>query len=304
MPEEAAVPSGDSSVECVPQRATCVRGGASHSGSLIDRLKYLLACVATLGVGALLMLSTPAAWAGARRGSVMVMQHVCRSTDIQTESDIVSIEERGDGGEVGAAARRIMACPAVSLPGDRPSRGLAGKPVRFDYRVTGADGRSQTLADARHARATLCELDIAFDANGDGRWSEDFCLDNSHYIFENVAMGPVTIRQRVPPRGTRFGALRFTPVELGGNNDRDTLEGYAGGRINLNLSADRDRMVMLHIYNFQGHSPANRMLDSSTATNDRTGAALLPAWLFCLVFGAGGALCAAARFRRSGSEPR
>ncbi len=148
--------------------------------------------------------------------------------------------------------------------------------------MIGADGRTQSLWDAKHERATLCELDMAFDANGDGRWSDDFCLDNSHYVFEGVAAGKVTVEQLVAPRGTSFGTLRFTPVELDGNNDRETLEGYGNGQMALKLSADRDRTVMLHVYNFQIPGQAASVPDSSTATSQPPPPSLLALWLLYL----------------------
>ena len=238
--------------------------------------------------------------AGPERGTVMIMQHVCRSAAIRADSDIVAVEQRGGGGNVGAAVRRIMACPVVSLLADGPGEGLAGRPVKFDYRVTGADGRRQTLADARHEAAKLCELDVAFDANGDGRWSDDVCLDNSHYVFDNVALGKVTVEQIVSPARTRFGTLRFTPVELDRNNDRDSLKSYGSGRITLDTAADRNASVMLHIYNFRAVAPYEReMRDTSMQTEQLgVGPASLAPLLVCLAAGAGAAVCARRRCQK------
>lgn len=238
------------------------------------------------------------------RGTVMIMQHVCRSPAIRADSDLVSLEQQGGGGNVAAAVKRIMACPVVSLPSHGPGEGITGRPVRFDYQVTGADGTIQTLADAKHAAAKLCELDVALDADGDGRWSDDVCLDNSHYVFQNVALGKVTVEQIVSPGGTRFGTLRFTPVELDRNNDADSLETYVSGRITLDTAADRNASVMLHIYNFRvprPREPATR--DTSTETKQGgSGPVSLAPLLLSLAAGAGAALNARRRFQNRNQD--
>lgn len=215
-------------------------------------------------------LAAAAAWPGPATttsvpelGTIMLMQHVCPSPDVKSESDLAAIEQAGGGGLVGAV-RRMTACPTVSLHGDDPSDGLAGPPATFDFRIRGGL-HAQTLRDATYERAKLCELDLALDISGDGRWTDDACLDSSHYVFEDVPIGRVSIQQTVPPPGTRFGALRFTPFQLDRNNDRDALVSVADGRIELDTRTDHDPVLMLHVYNVQLEGAAQgRMPDSST----------------------------------------
>ena len=56
----------------------------------------------------------------------------------------------------------------------------------------------------------------------------------------------MTATETTPPAGTRFGALRFTPL----TDDAATLLSSGGGVIQLDTARDEDTAVMLHVYNF------------------------------------------------------
>jgi hypothetical protein len=234
---------------------------------------------------------------GAGGATVMIMQHDCVSPMIQTESEILAIEQR-ERGNVAAMMRRVIACPTVSRPGDRPTNGLTGDPGWFDYRITDADGRTKTLAAARYERAMLCELDVAFDIDGDSRWTDGVCLDVSHYVVGGLAMGQVTIEQIRPPSRTRFGVVRFTPTELDHNNDRQSLKRVTGRTIKLDIGLDADASVMLHVYNFRLNPDASSLADSSTEapTPDRSHVPMALLLLAC-VLGGFGIVVAAVRVR-------
>ena len=65
--------------------------------------------------------------------------------------------------------------------------------------------------------------------------------------------GKVDVTEINPPAGFHFGALRFTPPALDGNNDQQSFLATddVKGLIKLDVSNDKDKMIMLHVYNFQ-----------------------------------------------------
>ena len=106
-----------------------------------------------------------------------------------------------------------------------------------------------------------------------GEFSADVCLDISHYMFENVAVGEVTVEETTPPNGWKFGTQLLTPqaLQADGSDDAATGADYDAEEANvmLDLSGDADNDVMLHIYNFE-NSPATDTEVTETSTSSST----------------------------------
>ena len=236
------------------------------------RLSTLAGAIAILALTA-----TPAFAAdGDGEGQIMIMKHACTEADVQSEADFKAIEAGAEGDAVTALALTVLACPTIVLADDEGDRtdGIAGPAVDFDFSVTDSAGNTQTIADAEFMAAKLCESDIERDANGDGEFSEDVCLDISHYVFSGVAVGDVTVTETSPPNGWRFGTLRLTPEELQGESD-DQATGAtfnaASATVTLDLSGDPDNAAMLHVYNFEG-SPSTDTLPAASTLAPTTAA--------------------------------
>ena len=212
--------------------------------------------IALLGAGLLLALSSvPALADDGHAGKVMVMKHACTEQPVKNEADFDAIVAQAEGDEITALALTVLACPTIVLSSDESGRtdGVAGPAVDFQFQLTDSEGRTQTLADAEFVAAKLCETDIERDANGDGEFSADVCLDISHYMFSDVAVGEVTVEETSPPNGWMFGTLLLTPqaLQAEGSDDAKTGADYEDGTavVTLDLAGDPDNDVMLHIYN-------------------------------------------------------
>ncbi len=218
-----------------------------------------------LATAALLVFSAGplSAAAGDETVTVAVMKHAC-NPDVQNLDAFNAIIEGADG-PVAALAATVLACPTIVNPGDDTTNGVKSDPAEFEFSVEDANGVQQ-LPDNTMA-AKLCESDLKLDADGDGKIETTVCLDISHYVFEGLANGTVTVTEDQPPAGSSFGELLFTPTELDGNNDADSLVNIDrdAGVIELDTTADEDGVVMLHVYNFQGQLPP-----SSTAAPTTT----------------------------------
>lgn len=229
-------------------------------------------------VGLLLVSALPTFAAGGDAGVVMVMKHACTEKPIKSEADFKAVEAGAKGDKVTSLALTVLACPAIVLPADGAAQtdGIKGSPVDFQFTVTDSNGDEQTLSDAKFVPEKLCETDINRDANGDGKFSADVCLDTSHYEFSNLAVGKVTVEETTPPNGWRFGTLRLTPKALQPKGD-DAATGAtfnaATSTVTLDLSGDSDNSAMLHIYNFE-NSPATDTVPAISATST---APVLPA---------------------------
>ena len=237
--------------------------------------------LALLGAALLLLLSSvPAFAAEGDPGKVMIMKHACTEQPVRNEADFDAIVAQAEGDEITALALTVLACPTIVLTEDENGRtdGVAGPAVDFEFSLTDSNGDTQTLADAEFMAAKLCESDINRDANGDGN-SEDpnVCLDISHYVFSNVAVGEVTVEETSPPNGWRFGTMLLTPqaLQAEGSNDAQTNADYDAdsATVTLDLSGDEDNDVMLHIYNFED-SPATDTAPGSESTKQSSGIAL------------------------------
>jgi hypothetical protein len=124
--------------------------------------------------------------------------------------------------------------------------------------------------------AKLCESDIDLDANGDGTIAEDVCLDISHYNFTGLVSGEITVEETAPPAGHEYGTVRFTPNELGENNDAESLlTDVTEEPLQLDTSNDTDNMVMLHVYNFRTDAGGGMSMPptDTSATHSHAGTA-------------------------------
>lgn len=205
-------------------------------------------------------------------GKLMVMKHACTEQPVKDEADFDAIVAQANGDEITALALTVLACPTIVLADDEGDRtdGVAGPAVDFEFTVTDSKGDAQTLADAQFVAAKLCETDIERDANGDGQFSADVCLDISHYVFSNLAVGDVTVTETSPPNGWKFGTQLLTPkaLQASGSDDAATGADYDAGSatVKLDLSGDPDNEAMLHIYNFEA-SPATDTVAAETGAS-------------------------------------
>jgi hypothetical protein len=247
-----------------------------------------------LATAALLLVAVPgamAAGAGDGEVTVMVMKHAC-NPDVKNLDDFNAIKESADG-PVAALAATVLACPTIVNPGDDTSDGVKGDAASFAFTLEDAEGTQELPSSTSPAK--LCETDLGLDADGDGEISEDVCLDTTHYVFEGVTNGEVTITETEPPAGYRFGELLFTPSVIDDNNDADSLVSIDrdAGVIELDTTADEDGMIMLHVYNFEKDMPdsATEALPGNSPSNFGL--------LFMLAFiGGFGALWFASSLRR------
>ncbi|MDB4978452.1 MAG: hypothetical protein JWM56_638 [Candidatus Peribacteria bacterium] len=199
---------------------------------------------------------------------VMVMTHVCNAS-IQSEADFQAVEAKANGNPVDALVQTVLACPTVRNPGNEPVAGtatgaVAGPATPFAFDVLDRNGVIHPWSEGVFSAQALCESDVHLDANGDGTISADTCLDISHDAF-TVPTGAVTVLEKTPPAGTRFGTLRLTPAAFGNANDTASLlQTYpANGAVFMNTNPDTDHMVMLHVYNFMGSGPVGSSASGS-----------------------------------------
>lgn len=222
-----------------------------------------------LAAGLLLGAAAPALAADGDAGELMIMKHACTAEPIKNQADFDAIVAQANGDEVTALALTVLACPTIVLTvdGDSITDGNAGTPVDFDLSVTDKNGDVQTLSDAEFMAAKLCETDIDRDANGDGQKTADVCLDISHYIFSDLAVGEITVKETTPPNGWKFGTMLLTPKVLQAEGD-DAATGAdftaSTSTVTLDLSGDTDNQAMLHIYNFE-KSPATDTVSGDNA---------------------------------------
>lgn len=116
--------------------------------------------------------------------------------------------------------------------------------------------------------------------------------------------GQVTVTETAPPSGFVFGALRFTP----GSGDDAALVSAANGEIVLDVAADEDGMIMLHVYNFAvaaapqptpAPTPAGAMPDTGVPANPGTSSNVaLMGMLALMLAGSTGVLAAMSRRSR------
>ncbi len=224
-----------------------------------------------LAAGALLAISAaPVFAADEATETVMIMKHACTEADVRDQADFDAVAAPAEGDEITALALTVLACPTIVLAEDEDARtdGVAGPAVDFEFELTDSNGVTQTLADAEFMPAKLCESQIERDANGDGEFSPDVCLDISHYVFSNVALGEVEIVETSPPNGWKFGTILLTPAALQpeGSDDQATNADFDAetATITADLAGDQDTDLMLHVYNFEA-SPATDTLPVSAA---------------------------------------
>lgn len=224
-----------------------------------------------LAAGLLLVSAVPAFAADGDPGSLMIMKHACTEEPIKNQADFDAIVAKAKGDDVTALALTVLACPTIVLTGDEAnfSDGIHGAGVDFDFKVTDSKGDTQTLSDAKFMSAKLCETDIDRDANGDGQKTADVCLDISHYIFTNLAVGALTVKEVSPPNGWKFGTVTLTPkvLQVSPSDDAATNMSFTArtSTVKLDLSGDADNTAMIHVYNFE-KSPSTDTLPADQAS--------------------------------------
>ncbi len=226
-----------------------------------------------LATGLLLAAVTPAFAKEGDAGTLMIMKHACTAEPIKNQADFDAIVAKANGDAVTALALTVLACPTIVLTADGGdiTDGNAGTPVDFDFSVKDKNGDVQTLADAEFMAAKLCESDIHRDANGDGNAEDpNVCLDISHYIFTNLAVGDITVKEIDPPNGWKFGTMLLTPKALQATGDDATTGADFVARtstVTLDLSGDSDNQAMLHIYNFEKTPSTDTVSDAPGSAN-------------------------------------
>ena len=235
-------------------------------------MRRLISLLAITGI--LLVAAVPVLAAPGDAGKVMVMKHACTEKPVKDQADFDAIVAGAKGDEITALALTVLACPTIVLTDDGSAQtdGAKGTPVDFDFKVTDSNGDTQTLADAEFMAAKLCESDIDRDANGDGNSKDpNVCLDISHYVFSNLAVGEITVEETTPPNGWKFGTLLLTPQALQAKDSNDAKTGAdfdaSASTVTLDLSGDADNDAMIHIYNFED-SPATDTV--ATIQSDQT----------------------------------
>ncbi len=237
-------------------------------------MRRSIALVAATGL--LLVSAIPAFADTGDAGKLMIMKHACTEEPVKNQADFDAIVAKAGGDEVTALALTVLACPTIVLTadGDAQTDGAKNAPVDFDFTVTDSGGFEQTLADAEFVSAKLCETDIDRDANGDGKKTADVCLDISHYMFKDLAVGKVTVVETSPPNGWKFGTLLLTPKSLQASGSDDAATGAefdaASSTVTLDLAGDSDNDAMIHVYNFE-KSPATDTLPATRQATARTG---------------------------------
>ena len=183
--------------------------------------------------------------------TVMVMKHNCG--DVTTMAEFEDVEARAATNPTtpeaafGPTVETVLECPTVVLPGDEQTAdAVAGGESTFEFTVADAGGTATLSTDGAFVATAACETDVEYDADRSGELDAGVCLDLSHYEFEVSTDGHVTVTESSPPSGLLFGALRFTP----GSGDDAALVSAADGEIVLDVAADEDGMIMLHVYNF------------------------------------------------------
>lgn len=241
-------------------------------------MRRSLALVAATGL--LLVSALPALAAEGDPGKLMIMKHACTEEPVKDQADFDAIVAKAGGDEITALALTVLACPTIVLTadGDAQTDGVKNAPVDFDITVTDSSGFTQTLADAEFVSAKLCETDIDRDANGDGEKTADVCLDISHYMFSDLAVGELTIVENRPPNGWKFGTILLTPKALQASGSDDAATGAdfdaASATVTLDLAGDSDNDAMVHVYNFE-NSPATDTLPTARQASARTGGSLV-----------------------------
>lgn len=218
-------------------------------------------------------------------GMLMIMKHYCNAddsnpettVDVRSEEEFEEVEAAGGGDPIVAVALTVLACPVERLIGDEPvSDTIAHFEEEFDFLVTDSTGAPFTLADADFINLHACEADdgrsplVLGEVDGDP--DTNVCVDFSFYAIDGVAEGEVTVVETFHEGDHEFGTLRFTPTEVDGNNDAETLIDVdrQTSTVIIDTSLDDDDMVMLHIYNFDTAG------DAAPATPATPAASVLP----------------------------
>jgi hypothetical protein len=216
----------------------------------LNKLSFLPALALTFAIAS----AAPAAFAAQSNNTVEidVMTHLC-NPHIKNTADFQALTNGQD--TIGGFAKQVLNCPSTVLTKDMPVAGSVASPqTPFDYSVTGEHSASQMLSASMFHPEQLCETDVNKDVNGDGKIASTTCLDTSEYHFNTVSAdnGRVEVQETMPPQGYHYGTLLFTPTQVDGNNDGQSLLATddAKGLIKLDTTNDSDKVITLHVYDF------------------------------------------------------
>jgi hypothetical protein len=202
---------------------------------------------------------------GAKTYHIMVMTHLCNSS-IKNADDFQNMESGKN--PILAIAGDVLTCPTTGLAANAAATGTVASPRSMYNFTVSTNAQTMSLASGTFMQHKLCESDINADVNADGMVSTSTCLDISHYdvpvMSSSASSTIVHVMETQAPTGYHLGVLRFSPVALDGNNDSEALTYFDAhdGHIDLNMVADKDGMIMLHVYNFQ-----NSGADMGTGTS-------------------------------------
>lgn len=205
---------------------------------------------------------------------VMVMTHLCKIS-IQNADQFDAMENGLS--PLAALATDVLACPTTGLPNNTAATGSIAAPrTTYNFSImTGA--QTQTVqANGTFMPKKVCESNLNMDVNKDGLISSSTCLDISDYdvpVIPSSSDTQISVDQTMSPAGFHFGTLRFTPVALDGNNDSESLKFIdpKTGHMHLNMIADKDRMIMLHVYQFMNASTTGNGGTGTTTTDGGAG---------------------------------
>lgn len=228
--------------------------------------------------GLLLSSAIPMLAASGDPGKVTITSHACTEQPIKNQAEFDAVVAKAKGDAVTALALTSLACPTIVLSANDMDRtdGAAGPAVDFDVTVIDSKSAKQTLADAVFTPVKLCETDLERDVNGDSNVTADVCLDLSNYVFSNLAVGTVTVKEITPPNGWKFGTLSLIPkvLQMAGSDDAKTGVDFSAktATVKLDLAGDADAQAILHVFLF-ANSPAT---DTQPAASDGSPTPFLP----------------------------
>src|SRR5829696_91336 len=211
-PDETCTEEGTASISIDGNASEAVTSGAQYT---LDEGVHAV-FEETLGIGidvtvddevpagvAVVFYTTPVEGSGdVATGTVAVMKHVCPA-EIQTQEQFDAL---------GGFFEKVLACPVITLPGNAGPEGAINgndpdNPLSFDFQVAFGD-TVNGIDTASFVSEQLCESEVG-DLNGNQ--DDSVCLDTSHYAYEGVAQGAVTVTEATAPEGYRFGAAEVVP---------------------------------------------------------------------------------------------
>jgi hypothetical protein len=231
-----------------------------------------------LPIAALLLIimgGAPSAFAAGinKNVEIDVMTHLCNPS-VKNAADFRALTNGLS--PLAGFANQVLNCPTTVLTKNAPVAGSVTNPqTTFDYSVTGEHSATNMLSASMFHPEQICETDLNVDVNHDGVISSSTCLDSSEYHFNtvNADNGKVTVQETAPPSGWHYGALLFTPVQVDGNNDPQSLLSVddVKGLIQLDTTNDTDKIITLHVYDFANSDNPHGLVNGMPASVGPTG---------------------------------